>query len=489
LSPVASAAATADVTSTTSSVVTILASRSGKNATATFWPVLSCLAAGVNVAAVGLAAVSRRRLAGTRRRCAPAAVACRSADRNDVVTNAPKATKLEDKVFYTSDWDALPKHEDLERWMDGEKEILVKTGKIAHWRKQSDVSSYRYTDTGYESKDENGNWVNYAAMPQDTSHLTDAQRERLVSELRGDIKVSMKDCDDDLQNFRPLPSTPPLEKWPFHEAKVVDEVKGTPDDLKGYRILRMTESLDQAYYLAARWKGSNEARRHLGYNVRDEIEDVANMNASVLALRATTTQLTRLGNFRKMPEDERSLSDSARLRAMRVDGILGTTGGSALALWFYSPAKKRAYIDVCVGDDCMEQGPHAEEVVMKFIFREAGELGAETVWCRTRRTESGRVLVPTYFKKFGFSKLPPEAMEEEMWEDLHPDEVKEEIVEFLQGLSLWMSTRDLAHCLAKTNEWCKEMGAADVNEVADNKEDLADYLGLEGEERERLLKF
>lgn len=387
----------------------------------------------------------------------------------------------------------LPRKEDLEKWEDGEKWIYVKDGKIAHWKKESEVGIYRYTDGGYESKDKDGNWVNYAQMPQDVSHLTDEQRERLIKELKGEIKCSME--DGDLENFRPMAQVPPLEKWPSHEVAISEELKATAEDLEHFRELEMSEDLGRAFFLAARWKGSNEARRHLGYNVNDEIEDVANMNGSVLALRCLVEQLKRLARFRKQQQDDDQPepSDANRLRALRITGILGTDKGSAMAMWFHVPARKRICIDLCIGDDCMDQGPKAEEMLLRCLAGKAAELGAESMWCRTRRTESGKIFAPKYFERLGFTAVPYEQQEEEEWETYSTLVIKEEVVENVAGLQLWMSTRNLDHHLEAANTWCFEMGADNLNEVVDNKKDLAEYLeetdSLTEEEKSRLLQY
>lgn len=393
----------------------------------------------------------------------------------------------EETVDQTDWYSLLPKHVDLEKWEDGEKWILVKDGKMAHWKKEREVGIYRYTDGGYESKDENGNWVNYAQMPQDVSHLTDAQRERLIKELRGEVKVSMSDGDLD---FVPKAQVPPLEKWPFHEVAITDKLKATDEELKDWRQLEMSDDLGRAFFLASRWKGSNEARRHLGYNVNDEIEDIANMNGSVLALRCLVEQLKRGARFRKQPHGQPEPSDANRLRNLRINGLLGTTKGSAMAMWMYSAEKRRVLIDICIGDDCMDQGPYAEETLIRHLATKGAQLGAVSIWCRTRRTESGRVFVPKYYPKLGFTAVPYDLQEEEEW-DVTGLKMKKEIVETVPGLNLWMSTRQLERHMEAANTWCYEMGAADINEVAENKLGLIAYLGeeLTEEERDRLLQY
>ena len=95
-------------------------------------------------------------------------------------------------------------------------------------------------------------------------------------------------------------------------------------------------------------------------------------------------------------------------------------------------------------------------------------------------------------RNLGFTAVPIEEQEEEEWESLGAAEVKEEATEAVPGLKLWMTTRDLEDFLSAANDWCEEMGATDLNEVADNKYDLADFLeekGLSAEQRLKLVQF
>jgi len=387
------------------------------------------------------------------------------------------------------DWsDLLPSRDDLEKVdEDGVKWVLVKNGKLNTWKKESEVGIYRYTDRGYESKNENGEWVDFAQMPQDVTHLTDAQRERLIKELSGEMTVSMSADDPD---FIPKPHVPPLEKWPFYSADITDDVIIADKELKEYRVLEMTEDLGRAFFLCSRWRNTNESRRSLGYNVNDSLEDVARLNSTVLALKSMDEQLKRAQRYRQREPDceEPEPSDAVRLKAIRSTALLGTQYGSALAMWVYNPLNKRASIDICVGDDSMDQGPYAEEMLLRYLFKVCKEIGAEKVWCRTRRTESGKVLVPKYFPKLGFTAVPVGEQDDEVWETTTLER-EEEIVEHVKGLQLWMSTRGLEKHLKAANEWCIEMGAADINEVAENKVDLADNLALSPDERDQLLAY
>eukprot|EP00448_Togula_jolla_P009216 CAMPEP_0170608548 /NCGR_PEP_ID=MMETSP0224-20130122/21641_1 /TAXON_ID=285029 /ORGANISM="Togula jolla, Strain CCCM 725" /LENGTH=180 /DNA_ID=CAMNT_0010933777 /DNA_START=1 /DNA_END=540 /DNA_ORIENTATION=- len=53
----------------------------------------------------------------------------------------------------------------------------------------------------------------------------------------------------------------------------------------------------------------------------------------------------------------------------------------------------------------------------------------------------------------------------------------EELEECVEGLRDWLWARGLERHFVAVNEWCREMGPADFVEVADNRDDLAEYLG------------
>lgn len=384
-----------------------------------------------------------------------------------------------------------PPPQALEKWIDGTKYIRVKYGKVQEWVPETDVGTYRFSKRGYESRDPDGNWVCHAQMPEDTSHLTDAQRERLILELRGQISFNLKDGIDE-DGFRPLPKVPPLEKWPFYRVDITDDVKAQKEQLDDYQQLQLTQDLPRAYFLANRWKTANESRRHLGYGVNTTINDVANMNGTVLGFKALVEQLKRTSKFRRRKDDDPMPSDADRLQKLQCTSLLGTAKGSSISLWSYNSKRKKLMIDLCLGDDCMDQGLYAEEMLLRYLILHAHELGAETVWCRSRRTESGKVFLPPSMRNLGFTAVPIEEQEEEEWESLGVAEVKEEATEAVPGLKLWMTTRDLEDFLSAANDWCEEMGATDLNEVADNKYDLADFLeekGLSAEQRLKLVQF
>merc|ERR1712032_1017545 len=58
------------------------------------------------------------------------------------------------------------------------------------------------------------------------------------------------------------------------------------------------------------------------------------------------------------------------------------------------------------------------------------------------------------------------------------------------GLYDWLETRGLCRHFDAVNEWCFDVGAVDFSEVAENTDDLAEFLGdsLTREEKTRLLR-
>mmetsp|Transcript_60688 Transcript_60688/g.113404 ORF Transcript_60688/g.113404 Transcript_60688/m.113404 type:complete len:453 (+) Transcript_60688:45-1403(+) len=349
----------------------------------------------------------------------------------------------------------FPQPEELEKWVDGKKYILVKYTKQPVWVPEEDVGVYRFSLRGYESRDPDGKWVAHAQMPDDTSHLSDAQRERLILELRGQVNFNLSDGTDE-DGFRPLPKVPPLEKWPFYRTDISEHVD-RPKELGEYQELDLTEDLPRAFFLASRWKAANEARRHLGYGVNTTLSDVANMNGTVLGFKAMVEQFKRTSKFRRRKDSDPIPSDAERLDKLKVTALLGTKKGSAMSLWCYNNQNQKLLVDLCLGDDCMDQGLYAEEVLLKRLMSIGSDLGATTMWCRSRRTESGKVFLPPPMRSLGFTAVPIEEQEQEEWETLNVTKTKTETSEAVPGLNLWITTRNLEPYLEAANTWCEEM--------------------------------
>ena len=432
---------------------------------------------------------NKRHLSACRSSAAKEQQAQDQEDQADQVDQADQDEIDKDQEYYE---EIFPPVERLEKiGEDGQKYVCVKYGAVPTWVPDSDVGTYRFSQRGYESRDPDGKWVCHAQMPPDTSHLTDAQRERLVLELRGQISFNLSDGVDE-EGFKPLPQVPPLEKWPFYRVDITDESKISEEQQKDYQVLELTEDIGRAFFLATRWKVVNEGRRALGYGVNTSINDVAYMNGVVLGYKALVNQIKRISRFRRRKEEDQVPSDADRLQKLQCTSLLGTAKGSGIALWFYNESRKKLMIDLCLGDDCIDQGPYAEEMVLRYLVSKGEKLGAETIWCRSRRTESGKVFLPQPMRNLGFSAVPIEEQEEEEWETLGIKQKEEEATEAVPGLRVWLATRDLESFLPDANAWCDEMGATDINEVAENKYDLADFLeekGLSSEQRLKLVQF
>mmetsp|Transcript_18159 Transcript_18159/g.31869 ORF Transcript_18159/g.31869 Transcript_18159/m.31869 type:complete len:543 (-) Transcript_18159:36-1664(-) len=397
------------------------------------------------------------------------------------------------------DGESLPSAEDLTRVDEnGERWSLVRvtsSGGEMRWVPEKNFGRYRTTVRGIESKDEDGNWCSYAQMPRDVSHLTDVQIQRLVKELRGEVATCSDDPweqDNEFGEFVPKKEVPPLEQWPFMSIDVTDDNIVTEEQMEDYKDLQMSNDLGKAFFLAARWKIGNEERRHLGYNVNDAIEDVANMNGVVLAYRCLTEQLKRCGLYRRREEDDPIPSDADRLENLCCTGLLGKDRGSAIALWLPRPDKDRLQVDLCLGDDCMNHGSYAEGILIRRLCKEARDLGLSKIWLRTRRTESGKIFVPPAMGELNFKRVPAEEQEKEVWDKFTIISENEDVEESVNGLLMWLSGRDLNQYITNVNDWCTEMGADNLTEVLENKEEVIEYLqehGLTEEEKARFLKL
>lgn len=47
----------------------------------------------------------------------------------------------------------------------------------------------------------------------------------------------------------------------------------------------------------------------------------------------------------------------------------------------------------------------------------------------------------------------------------------------MRGLRDWLDLRDMRRHYAAVNEWCKAMGAEDLLDLIENKEEIAEHLG------------
>jgi len=429
-------------------------------------------------------------LARRRRRKGHSASSSSSGARGHIALSAKEPYDYDKESF------KMPTVEDLEKVVDGVKYVAITTGTLRKWVREDQVGNYRLTDIGYLGRGEDGKWSHMASMPKDLSHLTAEQIERYKKEIRGELNCPATPEEGD-EDWKPMAQVPPMEMWPFYEADVTDEAIITEVEEQSYKHMDMTAQPGQAGVLASRWKVVTEERRHLGYSPTDSLEDVTNINSACNALKTLTTELRRFIGHRNRRDDDTLPHDHRRLDALTVTTFLGSDAGSAMAMWTWNKARARINVDLLVGDNVTRSGLVAEEMLLRFLFKKAKELEATKVWCRSKRSESGRVVTPRYFSKYGFERVPEELQQsaaEEMEEFVAIPLVSDyKLVrdEKVRGLRLWLAARELQQHLEGVNKWCAEMGAAEVSEVAENRDDVADFLGdaLTEEERERLLSI
>jgi len=335
---------------------------------------------------------------------------------------------------------------------------------------------------------------------------------------------------------------PPLDRWPLYEATVADliEIGDVEAALKDYKVLAASDSMAQALLLVSRWRMVNSGR-----SLSFTETGAAKLSSSIVILTILTRQLqgiaqlfppgeetansveeleaflsrsdvdewtanelrTLLGNGRRLGGVDEELVCNGVVKP-HADMIVGVEQGSALALWSFDPDQDIAKVDFCIGHDCLGQGPFAEGVILRMVAAKAAKLGAKKLRCRARFTEDGKLFAPPCFEELGFARINSESWEEDFVEDSSDgddaagrmaniiaegealiDEVSR-AKESVPGLRVWLTVQGLEQHIVEVNAWCEEMGAATMDEVVENREDLADHLGkaLNEEGRFRLLE-
>jgi len=185
---------------------------------------------------------------------------------------------------------------------------------------------------------------------------------------------------------------------------------------------------------------------------------------------------------------------------LHVDAIIGSEKGSALAIWTMEEDTIR--VEFIMGHDCLEFGLVAEEKLLRLIAGRGAQMGAKSLRCRARFTQDGMLFIPS-LENLGFQRAPGQAWDGEVavldtvsavdQKDLLGDNTaffeKAAETEVVPGLRLWLMVMNLEDNLEAVNAWCEELGAAEMNEVIDGREDLVEALGdqLSSDEREVLL--
>lgn len=342
-------------------------------------------------------------------------------------------------------------------------------------------------------------------------------------------------------------SVPPLEHWPYYTVDIAELPLLEQDDEEWltYRTMDMTNDLQRAYALADNWKQFNTGRS-LSFLQRG----AAKLASNVLTLPIITRQLQGLAAYRKWvvkekaddtePEFERFLAESgadeitanelrcvvrgtrhgvnpedifalpegepSTLSELRVDTVIGMAEGNALAIWAVGPGPgATARVEFCIGHDCVETGPVAEEILLRHIATKAAAMGAERLQCRVRFTNDGLFVVPPAFKKLGLVRS------EELWDSDFEQDTEEDsplgkeaalveegesvlstvdaIPESVPGLKVWLTVQGLENHIEAANAWCEEMGAATLDEVVESREDLCECMGglLTEQQRQKML--
>lgn len=316
-------------------------------------------------------------------------------------------------------------------------------------------------------------------------------------------------------------SAPTFAKWPIYETKISEiGILEDAEELKSYTIVDFEKGLlTRAFVLASRWQKAN-----LGRSAGFERQGIGILSGFKFTNPILMRQLQGLNVLQgylaeKFPgeiqlqqedlevflrhveasdfiaEEFRAVAPAERLT--HVTGLV-SSAGSALAVWCWDAADGdgKAEVQLCLGHDCLDEGPLVEERLLRLVAGRAAALGASSLRCRARFTEKGKLLVPC--KSLGFTLAAGESQFTEDMSDAVSEadfsKVKDykHIPEAVPGLQTWLLLLCLEDRIEAANEWCHEMGAATLEEVIESREDLADFLQehstLTPGEREALLE-
>lgn len=369
-----------------------------------------------------------------------------------------------------------------------------------------------------------GSSMKSLTWPPRVVHYDDADQQRLALdrlEGRRGGKAGARDV-------------PPLYRWPYYEIAISDVplLYGDEAEFEHYRALDFTDTQEMAFKLAYRWKQFNTGR-----SLYFTETGAAKLSCTVvtvpillrqvqglfvlaqwIAERQAAGEAADFEEFLREKEADEATADELRtvlglplaaelalhggsgarsarelMEAVHLDALVGREEGSALAAWALDPGADAARVEFCVGHDCMGAGPRAEEVLLRLVAAKAAERGATRLRCRVRFTEDGRFFVPGSLRQLGMQPLAAEEeMRAEFEEELEEEELgtKEaaliaegnsvlvkEIPESVPGLRTWLTIQGIQAHLEEANAWCEEMGAATLQEVIEEREDLAESLG------------
>jgi len=322
-------------------------------------------------------------------------------------------------------------------------------------------------------------------------------------------------------------SAPAFGAWPFYQADYTEfpaelqPLSEKDKELEIYKVVDFVSSsaLTRAFALASRWQKQNLGRsagfdrlgagvlsgfkytnpillRQLqGLNVllswREERQGGGPGPLPPLSEEGLLEFLLEVGASDFTQKEFRAVAPVGR--EALVTGLVGTSG-SALAIWTKGSSLD---IQICLGHDCLDQGPVAEERLLRLLAGRARACSLQ-LRCRGRFTEKGKLLVPC--KALNFKLVPGEkhfaedTSDQDALSDPYFNKAKifEAIPEAVPGLRTWLLLLCLEEQLGLVNEWCDDQGAATLEEVIESRADLADFLTERGDltpgERQALME-
>ncbi|CAJ1413276.1 unnamed protein product [Effrenium voratum] len=295
-------------------------------------------------------------------------------------------------------------------------------------------------------------------------------------------------------------SAPPFSEWPFYEAKEVPPLEESAEELSIYRVVDFSKDVTRAFALASRWQKNNLGRSagfsRMGSGKLSSFK-FANpiMMRQLQGLNVLLPWMEERGLEELTPAELEEFLDSVEAgdfirrefsavapvqRRTKVSGLVGSVG-SALAVWTQASGGA-VEVHFCLGHDCLIEGPAAEERLLRLLATGEGGAGAGALRCRARFTEKGNLVAPC--QNLGFQL----AAGEKAYEEDHSDEIAmndpnftklknyKDIPEAVPGLRTWLLLLCLEDRIEEANAWCHEMGAAELQEVIESREELADFL-------------
>ncbi|CAK0908397.1 unnamed protein product [Prorocentrum cordatum] len=192
-----------------------------------------------------------------------------------------------------------------------------------------------------------------------------------------------------------------VDRWPFYEVALSNVPEVDQDLLKQYRILDLSDNCLRAFMMSNRWELVN-AGRSAGFD-RKGIAAISSAKVAVPALNRILNGLGIWQNwltaaagrevtrefFEQFAAEKGADEDSAaEMRAIlfgedaaeaavRVTALIGNQKGAGLAVWALEPGSRSARLDLCLGEDCLAEGPDVEVALLRVVASEARKQGAD----------------------------------------------------------------------------------------------------------------